>query len=354
MAFRFLERNIERVLIPLIAVTVGAMSLILTLSLGDGVKNIIENDLSAIGNNRVLVGGGILNNDDLLLLERLPFVEYGIFPEKIKLIGNIYYRGYGKKALQAMNLPLLKEGEAVLDRDQFLGLTVGSEIELETKFGKRKFMIRGLYQEKSPFETMKMGNRVIVSDKTFEIIFGKNNYTKLVISFPKDIDAIEYIPVVLNELNKFRPGHKQIKVLEIPQIYKNIERIKSFVRKGFFTLSFISLVIGGIGILNLITVVMRERSPYIGILRTIGINQRKLIEIFFLEIVIIVSIGTFIGTILGVITSYLVGIILKIPPYFSLIKIIGIMILTMGIGVIFGILPAKRAAKLEIVEALKI
>lgn len=354
MAFRFLKGNLERAAFPLMAVIVGAMSLVMTLSLGDGAKNIIDKDLSAIGGNRILVGGGSLSSKDLELMEKMPFVEYAVFPEKRKLIGNTHYRGYSKKALSAMGLPILKENEVVLDKQQFLGAEAGAEIVLETELGKRKFTTRDLYQEESPFETMKMGDRVIVSDETFERIFGRSNYNSLVVSFPQDEDGEEYIPVVLRELNRSRLSYNQVRILETPAVYKKVERIKSFVGKSLFILSFISLIVGGAGILNLIASAVRERTSYIGILRTVGMDKGSLMEIFLIEAAVVITLGAVIGVILGVAVSYCAGNLLKIPPYFNFIKLVGALVLTMGVGLIFGVFPAKRAGELEIVEALKI
>lgn len=354
MAFRFLKGNLERAAFPLMAVIVGAMSLVMTLSLGDGAKNIIDKDLSAIGGNRILVGGGSLSSKDLELMEKMPFVEYAVFPEKRKLIGNTLYRGYSKKALSAMGLPNLKENEVVLDKQQFLEAEAGAEIVLETELGKRKFTIRDLYQEESPFETMKMGDRVIMSDETFERIFGRMSYSSLVVSFPQDEDGEEYIPVVLRELNRSRFSYNQVRVLETPAVYKKVERIKSFVGKSLFILSFISLIVGGAGILNLIAAAVRERTSYIGILRTVGMDKGSLMEIFLIEAAVVITLGAVIGVILGVAVSYLAGNLLKIPPYFNFIKLVGALVLTMGVGLIFGVFPAKRAGELEIVEALKI
>lgn len=353
MAFRFLKGNLERAAFPLVAVIVGAMSLVMTLSLGDGAKNIIDKDLSAIGGNRILVGGGSLSSKDLELIERMPFVEYAVFPEKRKLIGNKLYRGYSKKALSAMGLPILKENEVVLDKQQFLGAEVGTEIVLETELGKRRFIIRDLYEEESPFETMKIGDRVIVSDETFERIFGRSSYNSLVISFPQNEDGEEYIPVVLRELNRSRLLYNQVHVLETPEVYKKVERIKSFVGKSLFILSFISLIVGGAGILNLIAAALRERRSYIGILRTVGMDKGSLMEIFLIEAAVVITTGAVMGVILGVAVSYLVGNLLKIPLYFNFIKLVGALVLIMGIGLIFGVFPAKRVEKLEIVEILK-
>lgn len=354
MAFKFLRGNLERALFPLMAVIVGTMSLVMTLSLGDGAKNIIDKDLTAIGGNRILVGGDSLTNKDLELIEKMPFVEYAVFPEKRKLVGNTLYRGYSKKALAAMGLPALKENEIILDKQQFLDKKIGSEIELQTGLEKKKFTIREQYQEESPFETMKIGDRVIISDEAFERIFGRSNYTSLVISFPQGEDGEEYLPVILRELNRSRFSYNQIKVLETPEVYKKVERIKNFVGKGLFILSFISLVVGGVGILNLIAAAVRERTSYIGILRAVGMDKRSLIEIFLIEAAVVITAGAVIGVLAGVIMSYLAGNLLKIPPYFNLIKLVGALGLTMIVGLIFGVFPAKKAGELEIVEALKV
>lgn len=354
MAYRLLQGNKQRAMFPMIAVIMGVISLIMTLSLGDGAKNIINRDLSAIGSNRILLGGGALSSRDLELVERLPFVEYAVFPEKRVLIGDTLYRGYSKKALSAMKLPILKESEVVLDKNQFLDSKIGTKIELETELGKKRFVIKDLYQEESPFETMKAGNRVIVSDETFDRVFGRSNYNSLVISFPQDEDGVEYIPIVLRELNRSRFGYTQIRVLETPDVYKKVERIKNFVNKGLFILSFISLIIGGTGILNLIAASVRDRSSYIGILKAMGVGKKSLMVIFLIEGAIVIAIGATIGLIAGGILSWLVGTVLKIPPYYNFLKIVGAFILTICVGLLFGVLPAKRAGDLEIVEALKI
>lgn len=354
MAYRFLRGNIQRAMFPMTAVIIGVASLIMTLSLGDGAKNIINKDLSALGNNRILLGGGSLSSRDLELVERLPFVKYAVFPEKRALIGDVSYRGYSKKALRAMKLPNLKDSEVVLDKNQFLDAKIGAKIELETELGKKRFVIKDLYQEESPFETMKGGNRVIISDETFDRVFGRSNYNSLVISFPQDEDGVEYIPIVLRELNRSRFGYTQIRVLETPDVYKKVERIKNFVNKGLFILSFISLIVGGAGVLNLIASSVRDRSSYIGILKAMGVDKKSLMVIFLIEGAIVIAIGATIGLMVGGVSSWLVGNILRIPPHYNYLKIAGALVLTECVGLFWGIFPAKKASDIEIVEALKI
>lgn len=354
MAYRFLKGNLGRTLFPLLGVIVGATALIMTLSLGGGAKRVIDRDLLAIGGNRILVGGRNLSNRDLEVVERLPFVEYAIFPEKTVLVNNNIFKAHTTKALKARKLLNLRENEVILDKGQFTGKRVGDRIELDTGRGRSVFLIRDLYQEESPFETMKAGNRVIVSDITFDKIFGRKDYNSLVVSFPQDEDGEQFIPIVLRELNRSRLGYDQVKILETPDIYKKVERIRGFVSKGLFILSFISLFVGGIGVLNLIAAAVRERGSQIGILRAMGMNRNSLIEIFLLEAIIVVTVGTAIGIALGVIMSYLAGMVLGIPPYFNFMKMVLALVCTLGVGTIFGMLPAKKAGALNVVDALKI
>ncbi|WP_297434356.1 FtsX-like permease family protein [uncultured Cetobacterium sp.] len=354
MGYRFLTGNITRALFPIISVVVATSALVMTISLGDAAKNIIDSDLSAIGGNRILIGGGTLSKRDLQIVERLPFVEFGVFPEERGLVENTLFRGYSKKALRAMNLPILRDGEVVLDKTQFLNRKVGEKVQLATDIGKRNFIVRDLYQEESPFETMKIGDRVILSDETFERIFGRRTYNTLVVSFPQDEDVVEYIPVILRELNRSRFGYDQVRILETPDVYRKVERIRGFVSKSLFILSFIALTVGGIGVLNLIAASVRERGSYIGILRTMGMDRRTLKGIFLMEAIMVVVLGGAFGVGVGIFSSYLVGVILKIPPYFNIFKMGGALVLTMGVGLLFGIYPVKKIGDIEIVEALKI
>lgn len=83
-------------------------------------------------------------------------------------------------------------------------------------------------------------------------------------------------------------------------------------------------------------------------------SRESLTKIFIIEAGIVIVLGTSIGITFGVGMSYIAGNILKIPPYFNFFKIMVTLALIMGISLIFGVYPAKRAGKIEIVKALKI
>ncbi|MGL5428198.1 MAG: ABC transporter permease, partial [Cetobacterium sp.] len=152
----------------------------------------------------------------------------------------------------------------------------------------------------------------------------------------------------------FNSSGEPVRVLETPEVYKKVERIKSYLNRGLLILSIVSLTVGGVGVLNLIAQSIRERGAYIGILRTMGMNKKMLVEIFLIEAGVVVVGGAVIGVLAGILASLAAGTILGIPPSFGLWKIFCSLIATSTLGITFGLLPLKKIKELEIVEALKI
>lgn len=120
----------------------------------------------------------------------------------------------------------------------------------------------------------------------------------------------------------------------------------------------ISLVVGGIGILNIMMVTVAERTREIGLRKAVGATNKAVRNQFLLEAVLLTSLGGFIGIILGVIISYLISLLMKYLGYDwafvvsggSIILSVGVSILT---GVVFGLFPAIKASKLNPIDALR-
>jgi putative ABC transport system permease protein len=118
-------------------------------------------------------------------------------------------------------------------------------------------------------------------------------------------------------------------------------------------IAYISLIVGGIGIMNIMLVSVTERTREIGVRMAIGAKERDILLQFLLEAVVISLIGCAMGVVLGVSGAYLVGNILDLDIIVTPISIIIAFAVSSGIGVFFGYYPAKKAAKLEPIEALR-
>lgn len=116
----------------------------------------------------------------------------------------------------------------------------------------------------------------------------------------------------------------------------------------------ISLVVGGIGIMNIMLVSVTERTREIGIRKAIGAKKKDILVQFLIEALMLTGIGGIIGIILGLITiKYGIGSISLITPVYSLSWTLAAFLISLTIGVVFGIFPAYKAAKLNPIDALR-
>lgn len=115
----------------------------------------------------------------------------------------------------------------------------------------------------------------------------------------------------------------------------------------------ISLLVGGIGVMNIMLVSVTERTREIGIRKAIGATTGTILVQFLIEAVIISLIGGIIGMLIGIAGAQIIGSFVNIVPEVSLLAVAGTLIFSSAVGMFFGIYPARKAAKLDPIEALR-
>ncbi|NCN51231.1 MAG: FtsX-like permease family protein, partial [Candidatus Pacebacteria bacterium] len=115
----------------------------------------------------------------------------------------------------------------------------------------------------------------------------------------------------------------------------------------------ISLLVGGIGIMNIMLVTVTERTREIGLLKAIGAKRKDILTQFLIESVVLTLFGGFIGMVLGMLFAYVGSSLLSIPYIVSIQSIVLALSVSTAIGVLFGWYPANQAAKLNPIDALR-
>lgn len=150
-----------------------------------------------------------------------------------------------------------------------------------------------------------------------------------------------------NRDKKIYIGENMMKQIE--QVNKVINIFNSFIS----AVAAISLVVGGIGVMNIMLVSVTERTREIGLRKAIGATTKSIMFQFLTEAVIISLIGGIIGLIIGILAAFIIGNIMHITPSITIIHVVLALAFSSSVGIFFGIYPAKKAANLNPIDALR-
>ncbi len=162
--------------------------------------------------------------------------------------------------------------------------------------------------------------------------------------------AMEEIRLLLD--NK----HKNTNKYNIQNMKNQMERIGDIL--GYITsfvalVASISLIVGGIGVMNIMLVTVTERTREIGIRKSLGATDSNIRTQFLFEAMILTFLGGVIGILLGIAGSFVIGAYVDLTPVLSPVILVGTVLISSAIGIVFGVYPASKAARLDPIEALR-
>lgn len=134
---------------------------------------------------------------------------------------------------------------------------------------------------------------------------------------------------------------------------QNLQKMSQSTNTQLIWIASISLLVGGIGVMNIMLVSVTERTTEIGLKKAIGAKKKRILLQFLTESAVLTSLGGLIGVISGIIMAQLISSMMQIPVAISVPAILVAVVFSMLIGVIFGMLPAVKAANLNPIEALR-
>ena len=172
------------------------------------------------------------------------------------------------------------------------------------------------------------------------------------------MEALSYIQneteALLRERHKIKPGDADdFAVRNVSQMLEARRKTTTIMSMLLGSIAFISLVVGGIGIMNIMLVSVTERTREIGIRMAVGATERDIRMQFLIEAVVLSMIGGTIGIMLGVAAGYALSSFTSAPPVFTLMSIVLAFVFSAMVGVGFGYYPAYKASLLNPIDALK-
>ncbi|HDX9580105.1 TPA: ABC transporter permease [Bacillus pseudomycoides] len=378
-----------RSVLTMLGIIIGVGSIITVVAIGQGGEAMLKSQFAGIGNNVIPLqfqvdiddpySMGIgqrpeLTEEDILALKELPEISHvvttnsGMEPldindkkDMVNIIGldSEYF---------AVNKIKLTEGRSLNESDVERGNNVvmistkakDAFYPKENPVGKiievkgQPLQIIGVYKSDNSF--MGMGpSEILIPITLWPTLYGKSEIQNISVQV-KNVDQMEAAgKKAVGVLNDRKPDDipGKYEVVNIEKMKESMSKVTNIMTMIIGGIAGISLVVGGIGVMNIMLVSVTERTREIGVRKALGATRGKILLQFLIEAVMLTLLGGLIGIGLGYGGAYIVSKFAKWPPLVSWEVVLGGVLFSMTLGIIFGLIPANKAAKLDPIEALR-
>ncbi|CAM2992219.1 MacB family efflux pump subunit [Vibrio rarus] len=374
-----------RTFLTMLGIIIGIASVVSVVAIGNGSQAQVLSRMASMGTNTIEIkpGSGLgdrrvgrvrtLTVNDAKALTHLPFVDsvtptvranvavrYGskAITAEVQGVGPDYFRvrGFNVAQGQLFNEQSVDalEQVAVIDHNTFNALFPDGDALGKVIFlGRLPVRIIAVTQARE----MAFGNSDALNvwlpySTVNSRIYSQNHVNEITVRVSDDESSIAAEQAIIN-LIKMRHGVQDFFTVNTDTVRENIEQTSSSMTMLISAIAFISLVVGGIGVMNIMLVSVTERTREIGIRMAVGARQADILRQFLIEAVLV----CLCGGVLGIGLAYAVGLIISstgsgLSMIYSTNSITAAFICSTLIGVLFGFLPARNAARLNPVDAL--
>ena len=372
-----------------LGIAIGIMAVILLTSIGEGLHQFVLTEFSQFGTNLIAIqpgkaqtqGGSVgifgsvrtISIEDAMALRHLPDIEY-VNPS---VTGNAELRYEGKTRrstvfgaghdLPRVMMSAVALGSFLPDDDPtqpralaVLGSKVRSELYGERnplgsyiRIGGQRYRVVGVMESKGQMMGFDLDDTVFIpAARTLEM-FNRPGLMEIQVSYRPSAD-LDRVLRSITALLKERHGREDFTLIPQEQALEVLSSVLDVITFAVGALGGISLLVGGVGILTIMTMAVTERTAEIGLLRALGARERQVLILFLGEAMMLSALGGLAGLALGVgIAQGLHWLFPALPVHTPWMFAVIAEISAVSIGMIAGVMPARNAARLDPVEALR-
>jgi putative ABC transport system permease protein len=394
MAIEALRSNKWRSLLTMLGIIIGVVSVVTTVSLGEGAKRGIVDQINQSGEDLITIRpgravstgnqptnlfgttySGTLSQRDYETVSNVPGTKHVV---PLSYVSNVATKddkrfdtgiiiGTTQNLPEALGQKLLYGVFFEDDEPQRNAAVIGPRVA-EQLFGEnvpigkylnvrgKQFIVRGVFDE---FDTSPLAPNADYNSAIFiqydvgKELTGDSDIYQLLVHPTDKRQTSEVADRIANALRAAHAGNDDFTVLEQADKLADANDVLTLMTGFVAGIAAISLVVGGIGILNIMLVAVTERTHEIGVRKAIGATNKQILDQFLTEAVLLSVAGGIIGILLSLLTNYLIRIFTNLTPVLTwpiMVVAFGVSVL---VGVIFGVTPALTAARKRPIDALR-
>ena len=399
IAWKSVRANKSRSLLTTLGVIIGVASVIILVAVGSGLKDFITSEMQDMGSNLVMVmpgdidlkkvgtgggGGGVMSSGLAAMQSSKIKYEYlndiqQVVPQVKDIVGLVMgsaTTSYQNKLLSSQifgttenysemrkynftlggffNQADVSSGRKVavighkVAEDLFSNspVVIGEKI----KVGDYRYTVVGVIEEKGGQGTMTPDDKIYIPITVAQRQFGQDNIGLILM----EANSPEDVPLVLNsteDILKRKLKDDEFTVLDQKEILSTVSGILNTLTVALGGIAAISLIVGGIGIMNIMLVSVTERTQEIGLRKALGAKPEVILTQFLIEAVVLSIGGGILAVLLGGGGALFLGRFM--PTTITLWSVILAFAVSAAIGIIFGVAPARKASQLSPIEALR-